>query len=127
MIKLLKQNVPFAQNKRADKKDTFNSNNKISISSSTKVYALNHALLIYYEAEGNKLLLRKQRQKNHHVRKKKKEKGIKQAVEFDEQWEWRKSLWLWELGSKSYSTKDREQKQHLKPSRKNRHPKRAWA
>lgn len=65
--------------------------------------------------------------KNHHVGGgggKEKKKGIKQAVEFDEQWEWRKSLWLWELGSKSYSTKDREQKQRLKPSRKNRHPKR---
>lgn len=28
MIKLLKQNVPFTQNKRTDKKDVFNSNKK---------------------------------------------------------------------------------------------------
>ena len=28
MLKLLKQNEPFAQNKRTDKKDIFNSNKK---------------------------------------------------------------------------------------------------
>lgn len=99
---------PLLKTKGVTKKDIFNSNKKISISSSTyfKVYALNHALLIssiYYEAKGNKLLLWKQR-KNHNVKKK---KGIKQAVKFDEQGEWRKSLWLYALGSESYSTTDR--------------------
>lgn len=72
--------MPFAQNKRPDKKGIFNSNRKISISHLTyfKVCALNHTPLIspiYCEAKGNKILLWKQQPKS--PRQKKKKKGKK--------------------------------------------------